>query len=212
MVGIHFGIKTIYASLMVSLSIWFLELIWPITQPITNDLLLELLMGILISGTGMGIVFIQGASTGGTDITAKIVHKLWGIDLGKAVFMFDAIIVMLAGVTYGFKMGLYAFLGVLLNGLIIDYVIAGINLKKEITIISEAYEAIKEFIITDLDRGFTVYYGKGGYSETEFQIIHVILNHSEFVKLRLFIKEHDQKAFVTAKATKEVYGNGFKEI
>lgn len=212
LIGRAFGIKTIYASLAVSLLIFLLENIYPLEQTLTGDLVLEMIFGIVICGVGMGIVFNQNASTGGTDISAKILHKFFNLDIGKGVFISDIFITFLAGFAFGIKLSMYAALGVLINAFVIDYIIEGFNLRKEVTIISEKYEEIKRFITNDLERGFTIHYGEGGYTAQKKFIIVVIINNREFVRLREFVKILDPNCFLTVRNTHEVYGYGFKKL
>ncbi|MBI9009781.1 MAG: YitT family protein [Tenericutes bacterium] len=212
LVGKAFGAKTIYSSLAVSIIIFILEKAVPITNPISGDLLLELIFGILLAGAGMGIVFNQNASTGGTDIIAKILNKFFYIDLGKGVFLADILITVLAGFAFGIEKSLYAMLGVIFNSYVIDHIIEGFNVKKEVTIISEDFEIIKNFIISDLDRGFTVFYGKGGYSNEDRSIITVVLGKRQFIRLRTFINQLESTAFLTVNSTHEVYGDGFRNL
>jgi len=211
-IGKTFGIKTIYASLMVSLLVYALELIYPMNEPLTGDILLELIFGIVISGVGMGIVFNQNASTGGTDISAKIINKFFHIHLGKAVFLSDILITIFSGFAFGMNKAMYAMLGVLINSFVIDYIIDGLNLMKEVTIISDNFDCIKDFIIKTLDRSFTIYHGRGGYTDKDKKIIVVVLSKREFIRLRAFINEQDSKAFLTVNNTHEVYGYGFSKL
>lgn len=211
-IGKEFGVKTIYASFGVSFIILILERTVVISHSLTGDVFLELILGILISGVGMGIVFNQDASTGGTDIIAKILNKFFHIDLGKGVLLSDLFITIMAAFAFNIKASLYAMLGVIINGFVIDALIEGINMQKEVTVISSKSENIKEFIINDLDRGVTVYNGKGGYENNSQDIIVVIIGRREFIKLRNFIKEIDKDAFITVSNVCEVFGYGFKSI
>ncbi|MDU1413535.1 MAG: YitT family protein [Clostridium sp.] len=211
-IGKEFGVKTIYASFGVSFIILILERTVVISHSLTGDVFLELILGILISGVGMGIVFNQDASTGGTDIIAKILNKFFHIDLGKGVLLSDLFITIMAAFAFNIKASLYAMLGVIINGFVIDALIEGINMQKEVTVISNKSQKIKEFIINDLDRGVTVYNGKGGYENNSQDIIVVIIGRREFIKLRNFIKEIDKDAFITVSNVCEVFGYGFKSI
>ena len=175
-------------------------------------MLLQLIVGILISGTGMGIVFNQNASTGGTDIIAKIINKFFHIDLGKAVLMSDFIITIIAALTFGLTKGLYAMLGVIMNGYIIDNVIEGFSVCKEVVIISEKGDLIKKFIIDELQRGATIYYAKGAFSGENKEVITTIIDRKEYVKLRNYIKDIDTASFITIKNIRETLGEGFKSI
>lgn len=212
-IGPNFGMKTIYASLGLSGIIWILEKVYPISQPLAgDDLMLQLIFGILISGAGMGIVFNQNASTGGTDVIAKIINKFFHINIGKAVLMSDFLITLLAGVTFGIRLGLYALLGVVINSFVIDTVIEGVNVCKNVVIISSKGDMIKGFIINELERGATVYYAKGAYSGREKEVITSVVSRKEFIRLRDYIKDIDDGAFITVNNVHEAFGEGFANI
>lgn len=212
LIGPSFGAKTIYASLGLSGIIWVMEKFFPIAKPLTNNLLLELIYGILISGVGMGIVFNQNASTGGTDIIAKILNKFFHINIGKALLISDLVVTLGALITFGAEKGMYALLGVILNGAVIDEVIQGINTVKEVKIISSKNEEIKKFILDELGRGVTIYYARGGFTNEEKDMLVVLLSRREFIKLREFIKDIDERAFITVSNVHEVFGEGFKSF
>jgi uncharacterized membrane-anchored protein YitT (DUF2179 family) len=211
-IGSAFGFKTIYTSLALSGLIWFFQRFFPISKPITDDLLLVLLFGIGISGIGMAIVFNQNASTGGTDIVAKIINKYFHVDMGKALLMSDFLITLMAGLTFGARAGMYALLGVIINGFVIDSVINGLNISKQVTIISSKGSEIKEFIIRKLERGVTIYDAKGAYSGQPKEVLITIMSRREFIKLRGYIMEIDKRAFITVSDVHEVLGEGFKEL
>lgn len=211
-IGPGFGFKTIYASLGLSGGIWLFEKLIPISKPIANDLMLQLLFGVGISGLGMAIVFNQNASTGGTDIIAKIINKYFHVDMGKSLLMADLLITIGAGLTFGAQAGMYALLGVVLNGFVIDSFINGLNVSKQVTIISSEGMEIKHFIINELERGVTIYDAKGAYSGEPKEVLITIMNRREFIKLKNFIKEIDKRAFITVSDVHEVLGEGFKEF
>lgn len=211
-IGTSFGIKTIYASLGLSGMIWALEHICPMSAPFTNDMLLELLFGILISAGGMGIVFNQNASTGGTDIIAKIINKFFHIDIGKAVLISDFVVTMLAGVTFGVRVGMYAVLGLFINGFFIDAVIEGINVCKNVVIISTKCDEIEAYIINELGRGATIYDARGAYTKEDKEVITTVIGRKEFISLREYIKKIDKDAFITVNTVHETFGEGFKSI
>ncbi|MBU3127777.1 YitT family protein [Clostridium tagluense] len=211
-IGSSFGVKTIYSSLGLSGMIWILEKTCPMSGSITNDLFLELIFGILIGAVGLGMVFNQNASTGGTDIIAKILYKYFHLDIGKALLLSDFLVTILAGIAFGPKIGMYALLGVIINGFTIDAVIAGMNICKKVEVVSSRGEEIKRYIIEELGRGATLYTAKGAYTNEEKEVITTVLGKKEFIKLKIYIKEIDKKAFIITYNVHEILGEGFKDI
>ena len=208
--GAKFGAKTIYSSFLLSTSMWLMQTFIPIN--ITNDLILATIFGTLISAVGMAIVFNANASTGGTDIIAKILNKFFHIEIGKSLLIVDFLVTLLGAVTFGINIGLYGLLAVILNGVVIDNIIAGFKTKSEITIISEKNKEISKFILDDLERGCTFIKGIGGFTRKDTSILYTVLDRNEFIKLKNKIKEIDKNAFITVGEVHEVMGEGFMGI
>ena len=205
--GAKFGAKTIYSSFLLSTSMWIMQTFIPIN--ITNDLILATIFGTLISAVGMAIVFNANASTGGTDIIAKILNKFFHIEIGKSLLIVDFLVTLLGAVTVGINIGLYGLLAVIINGVVIDNIIAGFKTKSEITIISEKNKEISKFILDDLERGCTFIKGIGGFTGKDTSILYTVLDRNEFIKLKNKIKEIDKNAFITVGEVHEVMGEGF---
>ena len=208
--GAKFGAKTIYSSFLLSTSMWLMQTFIPIN--ITNDLILATIFGTLISAVGMAIVFNANASTGGTDIIAKILNKFFHIEIGKSLLIVDFLVTLLGAVTFGINIGLYGLLAVIINGIVIDNIIAGFKTKSEITIISEKNKEISKFILDDLERGCTFIKGIGGFTRKDTSILYTVLDRNEFIKLKNKIKEIDKNAFITVGEVHEVMGEGFMGI
>ena len=210
-IGGNFGGKTIFASLGMSVIMWIIENFFS-PFAITNDLIIATVFGTLISAFGMAIVFNCNASTGGTDILAKILNKFFHIEIGKALLIVDIIITFAAAMVFGLDFGFYAMLSVIILGIAVDKFIDGFNTSREIMIISKKSDEISKFILDDLSRGCTYLKGVGAYSQKEIKIIYSVLSRSEFIKLKSFIKEIDKEAFITVRESYEVLGEGFTEI
>ncbi|MGE5628083.1 MAG: YitT family protein [Solirubrobacterales bacterium] len=208
-IGNKFGGKTIYASITFSGSIWVLEKVLPTGISVTNNLFLASVFGTLISALGMAIVFNQNASTGGTDILAKIINKFVSMDIGKALLAVDFIITLFAAVYLGAEVGMFALLCVIMNGFVIDAVIEGLNISKQVMVISEKNEIIGKFITDALGRGCTLLEGKGGYTGNKHQVLYTVLGRKEFIRLKKYIRETDRNAFITVNEVHEVFGEGF---
>lgn len=207
--GKDFGGYTLYVSLCLSLIIALYEAFIPMSKPITDDLFINLIFGVLIVGAGMGIIFNQNASTGGTDIIAKIINKYTNIDIGKSLLMSDFLISLFAGLVFGPELGMYALLGTVLNSLIIDKMITGFSVKISMVIISSEFDTINRYILYEIVRGTTIYQAAGGYSNTDKQVINSILSRREYIKVRNFVRSVDTKAFVSISYVSEVEGQGF---
>jgi len=201
-IGGNFGAKTIYASFGLSGMLWLIEkFMHPVA--VTRDLMLASLFGTLISAIGMAMVFNANASTGGTDILAKILNKFFDLDIGKSLLAVDFIVTLLATITFGVDVGLYSLLSVMINGFTIDRIIDGFNSVKEIIIISSNWEIISDYIIKNLERGFT---------QQDTKMIYTVLGRSQFIKLKNFIKEKDPKAFISISEAYDVLGEGFNDL
>lgn len=211
-IGKGFGVKTIYSSLMLSVIIAIFEKVMPVTKPISEDILINLIFGILIGAIGMAIVFNENASTGGTDIPAKILNKYFNIEIGKGLLIIDFIVTGLAVIAFGATTGMYALLGVIVNGTVVDYVIDGLNITKRIEIISSDCESIRKYIIEDLERSATLYRAVGAYNLEERDVIVTVMGKKEFIRLKNHIKSIDPRAFIITHNVHEVLGEGFRDI
>ncbi|GGD01488.1 hypothetical protein GCM10007216_35260 [Thalassobacillus devorans] len=210
--GFQFGAKTIYASLALSFMVWGLEVVYPMGAPLSNDILIQLIIGQIIAATGMAIVFHQGASTGGTDILAMIMNKYFSVEVGKGVLMADIAIAASSVFLFGPAIGMYAFFGVILNGLVIDYALQQFDHKNEIVIISRESEQVREFIVRQLGKGATIHTARGAFNYEDKEVITTILGRKDFARLKKYISSIDERAFVTVHSMNEILGENFKRL
>lgn len=208
-IGPFFGGKTIFCSFSISGIILIFEEVFPNINPISDDVLIQLIFGVLICGLGMGIVFNQNASTGGTDIIAKIINKYFNISIGNSLLAADIVITIAATSIFGINIGLYSILGVIINCTLIDKVIKALNTYKQVAIISSQGEEIKRYIMDILERSATIYYAKGAYNNNESEVITTILSRKQFIQLKDYIGSIDDRAFITINEVNEVVGEGF---
>ena len=211
-IGKGFGLKTIYCSLGISIFMMIFEYLVPVTKPISNDMLIILIFGIILSSAGQALIFNQGASSGGTDIIAKIIVKFIPMNIGTALQIADIIIIMAAISIFGIEKGLYGLLGIIMNGFIIDYLIDGFNVAKFVTIIPTDTKKVTDYIINDLSRSATVYQAKGAYSHQAKEVVTTVVNRKQFIQLKNHINIIDPRAFVTVQQLHEVMGEGFTEV
>ncbi len=208
-IGKAFGVKTVYCSLGISVFIMVFEHIIPVTQPVSQDMLIILIFGMLLISTGQALIFNHGASSGGTDIIAKIIIKFIPMKIGTALQIADLVIIAAAIGVFGIEKGLYALLGIMINGFLVDYLIDGFNVAKLVMIISNETQEVTDYIINDLDRSATVYPATGAYSNEDKNVITTVVNRRQFVQLKNQINIIDPHAFVTVQQLHEVMGEGF---
>lgn len=212
-IGSDFGIRTIFSSLVLSLMVSLLEKIYPIVpgEPLMEDAFIQLIIASIMSAIGLSIAFKYRASTGGTDITGKILNKYFHINLGKAVLLSD-LLITLSAFTLSFSAFVYGLFGIILNGIMIDYFLNKFNERKEIVIISEQCDEIKNYIINVLEKGATIYIAKGAYTNQEKEVIRTVVNNKELITLKLYLKTVDPNAFITVNVIHETYGLGFMAV
>ena len=210
-IGRDFGGKTIYAAMGISFINWAIEEFFT-PMAVTNDLMLSTIAGSLFLGTGLGIVFTQDASTGGTDIIAKILNKFFRIEMGRGMQIVDIIVVIFSGITFGIEKAIYAAICVILTGIVIDKVISGYYTCHQVIIFTNKTKYIKEYIINDIDRGCTIFTGEGGYTGENKNIIYCVLERAQLMKVRKFLKENEPEAFVIVNDAHDVLGKGFEKI
>lgn len=211
-IGTEFGGKTIFSVVLFSLFMFAMESFYPATKPVTDETLLNLICGIIISAMGLSLVFNNNASTGGTDIIAKILNKYLNLDMGKGLMAADIIVVVFAFFTYGLNTGIVGAFGWFLNGIVVNYFIDGFSIKREVVIITKKPLEVKKFIFAKIDRGVTVYKAEGGYTNESKDIIVTILAKNEYFTLKKELKNIDPEVFVIVRNVHEVLGFGFQKF
>ena len=210
-IGNKFGVKTVCASLGLSATVWLLEIFIPIKEPIVHNTFLQLIIAVLLYGTGAGLVLNQYASTGGSDIFAMIFQKYTGLDLGKGCLITDFVITLFAGFAYGTEIALFSLVGVIMNGLVIDSTIEGMNSSKYCVINTDNPEALCEFLV-ELGRSANVYKATGAFTKAERSVIQTVMSRRDFVKLKNFLSKNDEKAFMVVTNAHSVFGWHWKRI
>lgn len=208
--GRSFGIKTVYVSVLMSVGLSVLEWIYPMSAPLTNQPVLELIFAIFLPSASAALMFNLGASGGGTDIVAMILKKYTSWNIGTALIVVDLIIVIAACFVFDIQTGLFSLCGLLAKSFVIDDVIENINLCKCFTIISENPEPITKYINEQLGRSATIYKAEGAYTHAEKTVIITVLKRSQAVQLRNFIRVTEPTAFITITNSSEIIGKGFR--
>lgn len=204
--GKAFVKKTVYAASCFS----FFLLIIPTFDIVKQDYLMAALVGGLLNGTGIGLVFSQGASTGGSDLLSVLTAKILpGLSASERLIFIDTLIVAAGVFIFGLEIGLYAVVAVFVTGKVSDAILDGLKFAKIAYIISDHPEEISEHILRELGRGLTGLEGQGMYSEKHKMVLMCVVSKKEAVLLKDIVKSADNEAFLILSEAKEVLGEGF---
>ncbi len=216
--GKECGILTIYCSLLFSIATRVLEIVVPLSGPITDYPLLELVYAVLLSGVGSAIIFKCKGSSGGTDIVALILKKYTSMNVATALLCTDFIIAAFTfikfsqnGISFDPQTGLFSLLGLFAKVFVVDDVIDSINMCKAFTIITTKPDEINKYIMQDIHHGVTTYPAKGEYTGENKTVIVTVCRRSEAIRLRRRVLTIDPHAFIIITKTSEIMGKGFRD-
>lgn len=205
-------LKTAYCSILYSALTYGFEVFVPLSAPLTDQPLLELIYAILLTSIGSAMIFNADASSGGTDIAALILKKFTRINVGKALLVVDFIVAASAFFAFGVSIGLFSLLGLFAKAFLVDTVIENLNTCKYFIVITEKREEISQFIIQTLHHGVTIHGVVGEYTKDEKCMIHTVCKRIEAFRLKNKIKEIDPKSFVIVTTSSEIIGRGFRSV
>ena len=171
-----------------------------------GDVWFDLVCFVLLLSACQAILFRINASSGGLDILAKIINKYMHFDIGMSVSIGGALICCTAFMINDFRMVVIGLIGTWINGVVVNYFTATMDLRKRVCIITTEYEKVRSYIVKDLLRGCSLYRVEGGYSREEYIEIQALLTQEEFANVLAFMRDNEIKAFTTAGNCSEVYG------
>jgi uncharacterized membrane-anchored protein YitT (DUF2179 family) len=210
-IGSGFGVKTVYSIVVISAMFSILQ--YYIKEPFVTDRFMAAIVGGVLSGTSIGLVFTQGGSTGGTDIIALIVNKYHNISPGKIILLIDVFIISSSYFIFqSIETLVYGFVVMGVSSYTIDLVLTGFKQSVQLFVFSKNAEVIADRITHETGRGVTLIKGTGWYTKTENSVLMVMAKKMESQQLFRIIKEVDPEAFVSLNTVMGVYGKGFDEI
>ena len=210
--GKSFGIRTVYASLLMSGTLQLLEVVCPMDAPMTTQPLVELMFAVGLPAVGSAILFNLDASSGGTDILAMILRKYTALNIGVALLCSDIVITVSACFAFGMETGLFSILGLIIKSLFMDLVLDNLMTRKCFQIITSAPDPIEGFIMNTLHRGATRLHGEGVYTHEGKTVLLAVVSRHEAVQLRNFIRKQDPAAFMIITSSTEIIGKGFRGV
>lgn len=179
----------------------------------TYEPLLGALFGGVLLGAGLGLILRGGATTGGTDMAARMIHnRFQHISVGAILFFIDCCVVAMAGLFIEAEYALYAFISLYASSKLIDTVMNGLTREKACYVISDEHERVRREIMEKLDRGVTVLSAEGGYSREKRPVILCVLSAQEVGRLKAIVRGADERAFVFISDAHEVLGEGFRKL
>ena len=206
--GKIFAFRSLVATVLFSLFIDILPL-----KPLTMDPLLSTLYGGVLLGVGLGLIMRGGATTGGSDMIARMVHRRFQfISVGSFLFAIDCAVVMAAGFLIGTTEALYALINIFLTAKVMDVVIVGFSANKACFVISSKWQEISERIMRDMDRGVTQLTARGAYTGTERPTLLCVISRREIMAFKRILREEDENAFVIIVEAHEAIGDGFSAL
>lgn len=200
---------TIIGTVGLSLWIWIFDK-YQINIELGNDLILVALFAGVFIGVGLGIIFRYGGTTGGVDILARFANKYLGMGMGKAMLIFDALVIALSIVTYlSYREAMYTLVAVFIASRVIDFIQEGTYSARGAIIISDKNEAIAEKIMNEMGRGVTVLNGYGSFTKQKREVLYCVVSKNELFRLKNAIIAVDPHAFVSVSEVNDVLGEGF---
>jgi uncharacterized membrane-anchored protein YitT (DUF2179 family) len=215
--GANFGVKTIFG---VATGAFLLSLLQSLIHlPVVEDKFLSAIIGGILSGVGLGIVFTQGGSTGGTDIIAMIINKYRNISPGRVILMCDVFIIGSSFLVLTelspvkrIETIVYGYVAMAITAYAIDAVLSGSRQSVQMFIFSKKFEIIADQITKQLGRGVTVIDGQGWYTKEPQKVVITLVRKHEVSDVYKIVKEVDKEAFMSVASVMGVYGQGFERI
>ena len=208
-IGGHLLVTSLYSMALSSVAVDVID--W-VVDFCPMDRMLAAICGGAVIGLALGIIFVKGATTGGTDLIARLVKlKLPWAPMGKLLLVIDLAVIVLVAIAFGdVTAALYGVIAQVVSAYVTDAVLYGMDTAKVAYIISDRAQAVSDVIVRDLDRGVTVLRGEGAYSGSEKRVLMCAFKQKEIVTLKEMIFEIDKNAFIIVCNAHEVTGNGFK--
>ena len=209
--GRRFLTRTIFAVLSYSIAMDMLTVILP-RNGLTSDSILNALYGGVIGGIGVGLVLRGQGTTGGTDILVRLLNIWRGIPYSQTYITTDVAVVMVAGLSFGWTLALYAIVAMYVGGIAAEFAAEGVRTTRTVLIITTNPQPVAQRVLDELQRGITMWQGTGMYSGQERQILLCAVSRAEVNPIKTIVHEADPQAFVVIGEAYEAFGEGFKSL
>ncbi len=209
-IGGRLLVSSLYAMFVSSV---FIDILTPLREWESMEPLLACIFGGLLLGLSLGLVFQQGATTGGTDLMARLLKlKLAWLPMGKLLMGIDLAVIVAVSITFQtLYAALYGLVALYISTIVMDGVLYGMDTAKVAYIISDKNQEISDAIVKDLDRGVTILHGQGAYTGAEKNVLMCAFKQREIAAIKATVKDIDPAAFVIVCDAHEVLGEGFRD-
>jgi uncharacterized membrane-anchored protein YitT (DUF2179 family) len=174
-----------------------------------NDVMLSMVVGSVLFGTAVSILYLNKASSGGTSIPPLIFKKHFNTDTSLGLFITDGFVVVLCLLVFSIETFFYAVLSIFITSATMHYIESGLNRKKLIYIISDRHESIAHDILHEINRGVTIVPAIGAYNKNPLQMLMVTLNARDYRQVQTLVNKYDPEAFMITDTVSDVHGRGF---
>ena len=206
--GKTYFINTILGTFLYSTFIDLTSFLTPLT-PLHNNPMLSAIVAGVVSGIGFGLILRANANTGGADVVAALIRKLYSYNIGTMIFALNCLIVLCGLVLFSFEAAIYTLIYMYIMGEVDNRIVTGFNKRKSIMIVSDKSEEIAEHIMNELGRGVTFIEGEGGYTHTKKRILYVVITLTQLSKVKEIALKSDAKSFFIISNASEVNSKGF---
>lgn len=200
---------TIYGTVLLSFFIWFWQQV-PVKIVLQNDMMLVAVVAGLFAGSGSGLVFRYGATTGGTDIIGRVIEEKFGFKLGQTLLFVDALVLTASLVYIDLQHMLYTLVASFVYSQVLTIVQNGGYTVRGMIIITQKSQEAADAILNGINRGVTYLNGQGAYSGNEKNILYVVLNPGEVRNVKAIMADLDPDAFISIIDVDEVVSSDFK--
>jgi uncharacterized membrane-anchored protein YitT (DUF2179 family) len=183
-----------------------------LTADLAGDLFLNSLYGAIVTGTGYGLVYRARASSGGSDILARILSFYRGTPMTQSYLMVDSAVILAAGFVFGWKHALYAIVVLYVSGLVSETILEGSGTVRTVMIVSTESEAIARRVMDELVRGATILEGTGAFTGYSRPVLYCVITRAEVASLKAIVHEMDPHAFMVIGVAHEALGEGFRPL
>lgn len=202
---------TVYTIIAVLFNSLFLHLTesWHIQ---TDELIINVIFGGIFTGVGIGMIIRVGGSTAGSTIIAKIMHKYLDWNVSYSLLLIDLVVVFASYFIIGAQSLMFTIVMLYIATKVMDFIIEGVNPKKAVTIVSKEQNKIAEQVTVIMERGVTVIYGRGYYTNSPKELLYIVISKQEVSTLKKIVRSLDKDAFITIHDVRDVFGEGFVDI